>query len=159
MPVYRNPDFRRLPDGLGAIFAAAARDSFFALPGWYDLMARHGMPAASETRVYSNEKPGMAVALALRVEEGRSFRRLASLTNAYSVEHGVLCGPAADAASGLGAIVGEILDEVRRWDAIALEELDPRAPSYRDAAAALRRAGFLVECVSIPGPGTRKPPG
>ena len=35
---------------------------------------------------------------------------------------------------------------MRRWDAIVLEERDPRAPSYRDAAAALRRAGVLVEC-------------
>jgi len=147
MPVYRNPDFRRLPDGLDAIFAAAADDSFFALPGWYDLMARHGVPPATETRIYSDERTGSAAALVLQVVDSGSGRRLASLTNAYSVEHGVLCAPATDAATGLDKILGTILDESPRWDAITLEELDPRAASYRAAAAALRRAGFFVECV------------
>jgi Acetyltransferase (GNAT) domain len=147
MPVYRNPDFRRLPSGLAALFDAAARDSFFALPGWYDLMTRHGVPPATETRLYSDERPGSASALVLQVVDGEGRRRLASLTNAYSVEHGILAAPEADLAAGIAAIVGAILDQVPRWDAIALEELDPLAPSFRAAIAALRGAGFFVECV------------
>ncbi|MGH7031700.1 MAG: GNAT family N-acetyltransferase [Stellaceae bacterium] len=147
MPVYRNPDFLRLPNGLAAIFEGAARDSFFALPGWYDLMARHGVPPQSETRVYCDERPVGSVALALRVVEERGGRRLASLANFYSVEHGILGTPAAEITAGLGAIVGEILTEAPRWDAIALDELDPRAPSYRAALRVLRRAGLLTECV------------
>jgi Acetyltransferase (GNAT) domain len=147
MPVYRNPDFRRLPSGLAAIFAAASRDSFFALPGWYDLMSRHGVPPATETRVYSDERPGSAAALTVQVVAGGGRRRLASLTNAYSVEHGILSEPAVDITAGLDEILGAILAESPRWDAIALEELDPRMPSYRAAAAALRHAGLLVECV------------
>jgi GNAT acetyltransferase-like protein len=147
MPVYRDPDFLRLPSGLAGIFEGAARDSFFALPGWYELMARHGVPPASEIRLYSDERPGSAAALALRVVEGRLGRRLASLTNAYSTEHGVLCTPAADTTGAIGAILGQILDEFPRWDAIALDELDPRTPSYRAAVAALRRSGLLVECM------------
>ncbi len=147
MPVYRNPDFLRLPNGPAAIFESAARDSFFALPGWYDLMARHGVPPQSETRLYCDERPGGSLALALRVVEERGGRRLASLANFYSVEHGILCGPTAEITAGLGAIVREILAEAPRWDAIALEELDPRAPSYGAALRVLRRAGLLVECV------------
>jgi Acetyltransferase (GNAT) domain len=147
MPVYPNPDFRRLPSGLATLFEAAARDSFFALPGWYDLMARHGVPPATETRLYSDERPGSSAAFVLQVAENDGRRRLASLTNAYSVEHGILATPGADLAKGIDAMVGTILDESPRWDAIALEELDPRAPSFRAAIAALRGAGFFVECV------------
>ena len=47
MPVYQNPDFRRLPAGLACLFDTAVEDSFFALPAWYDLMARHGVPGCS----------------------------------------------------------------------------------------------------------------
>jgi Acetyltransferase (GNAT) domain len=156
MPVYSNPDFRRLPQGPAALFEAAARHSFFALPGWYDLMARHGVAAATETRLYSDERPGSALALALQVATGQvatgpvvarpSERRLASLANAYSVEHGIVAAPAADIAEGLGAVLGEILGERPRWDAIALDELDARDPAYRATVSALRRAGLLVEC-------------
>jgi Acetyltransferase (GNAT) domain len=147
MPVYRNPDFRRLPSGLAALFEAAARDSFFALPGWYDLMASHGTSPATETRLYSDERAGSQSALALQIVDGDGRRRLVSLTNAYSVEHGILAAPGADLATGIGAILGAIHDEFPAWDAIALEELDPHAPSYRAAIAAFRSAGFFVECV------------
>ncbi|MGH7047008.1 MAG: GNAT family N-acetyltransferase [Stellaceae bacterium] len=147
MPVYRNPDFPRLPNRLAAIFASSARDSFFALPGWYALMARHGVPPESELRLYCDERPGSATALALRVVKGRSGRRLASLTNAYSVEHAILGAAETDLAAGLGAIAGEILTERPHWDAISLDELDPGAASYRAAVAAFRHAGLFAECV------------
>ncbi len=147
MPVYRNPDFRRLPSGLAALFDAAARDSFFALPGWYDLMASHGVPPATEARLYSDERSGSASALVLQVVDGEGRRRLASLTNAYSVEHGILAAPEADLAAGIDAIVSAILDEFPRWDTIALDELDPRSPSFGAAIAALRGARLFVECV------------
>lgn len=155
MPVYRNPDFRRLPSGLSTIFEAASRDSFFALPGWYDLMARHGVAADAEIMICSDERPSSAAALVLQARRRDPLRRLASLTNAYSVEHGLLCGPAANAvaalganaATALGAIIGELLGEFPRSDAVALDELDPRDPSYRAMVSALRHAGFIVECV------------
>jgi Acetyltransferase (GNAT) domain len=146
MPVYRNPDFRRLPRGLTELFGAASRDSFFALPDWYDLIARHGVASATETRLYSDERPGSAVALVLKVSPGDRQRCLTSLTNAYSVEHGILSATAADVTTGLAAILDTILEEFPRWEAIALNELDPHAPSYGAAVAALRRAGLFVEC-------------
>jgi Acetyltransferase (GNAT) domain len=147
MPIYSNPDFGRLPPALAGIFNAAARASFFALPAWYDLMARYGVTADTETRIHSDERPGSAAALILQIAEDRAGCRLLSLANAYSVEHGILYSSGSDLETGLARIIGEILGEAPRWDGIALSELDPRDPAYETAATALRRAGFLVECV------------
>jgi len=142
MSVYQNPDFLRLPGGLARLFERAAEDSFFALPAWYDLMARHGVPAGSEIRVYTDERPGSAIALLLRTD-GRS---LTSLANAYSVEHGIVCRPGTDLAVGCAALFSEILAERPRWEGVGLAELDPLEPSYRAALRSLCRAGLLVEC-------------
>jgi hypothetical protein len=146
MPVYINPDFRRPPGGLARLFERAAGDNFFALPAWYDLMARHGVPAGSEIRVYTDERPGSATALLLRTEPPERRRRLTSLANAYSVEHGVVSLPEADLGAGFAAILSEILRDRPRWERLSLTELDPHHPSYAAAVRALRRAGLLVEC-------------
>src|SRR6516162_714774 len=142
MPVYRNPDFLRLPNGLASIFDRAAEENFFALPAWYDLMARYGVPGGSEIRVYTDERPGSVMALLLRT----NGRCLTSLANAYSVEHGIISGPEADLDAGFQAILSEILSEEPRWECLALAELDPLDRSYRSAVRSLRRAGLLVEC-------------
>ena len=84
MPVYRNPDFLRLPNGLARLFDTVAEDSFFALPAWYDLMARYGVPAGSEIRVYTDERPGSAMALLLRTD-GRCLTSLANANAGSSV--------------------------------------------------------------------------
>jgi len=83
----------------------------------------------------------------LQTVEDRAGRRLLSLANAYSVEHGILHPSSSDLETGLARIISEILDEAPRWDGIALSEFDPRDPAYKAAATALRRAGFLVERV------------
>ena len=142
MPVYRNPDFLRLSNGLARLFNAAAEDSFFALPAWYDLMGRYGVPAGSEIRVYTDERAGSAMALLLRTDG----RGLMSLANAYSVEHGIICGPETDLYAGFQVILSEILSEAPRWECLGLTEFDPLDRSYRSAVRALRRAGLLVGC-------------
>ncbi len=146
MPLYRNPDFRRLPSGLACAFEKSLPDSFFALPAWYDLMARHGVPQATEIRVYTDERPASATALLAQTTIGDDGRNLASLTNAHSLEHDILRAPGADLEAGLAAIVSEILAERPQWDCLSLSELDPREPSYAAWVGALRRAGLLVEC-------------
>lgn len=151
MPIYRNPDFQRLPPKLAEIFAAAARESFFALPAWYDLVARWGVAPNTETRLYSDERPGLEVALALQIAEDRAGRRLVSLANAYSVEHGILRKSGSDPATGLAAIISEILSEAPRWDGILLSELDPRDPAYEAAVRALHYRSFLIEPVFYSG--------
>src|SRR6516164_6646119 len=151
MPVYRNPDFLRLPSGLACLFDTVAENSFFTLPAWYDLMARHGVPARSEIRVYTDERPGSAMALLLCSTGPKAGRRLTSLANAYSVEHAIISGPGTDLDAGLAAILSEILSERPRWDGLGLAELDPLDPSYRTAVQSLRRAGLLVECAFASG--------
>jgi hypothetical protein len=146
MPLYRNPDFRRPPSGLARLFDVAAGDSFLALPAWYDLMARHGVPAETEILVYTDERRASATGLLLQTGMRETGWHLRSLANAYSVEHEILCGPGAEIEAGLAAIVSEVLAERPRWDRLSLAELDPQHPSYRAAARSLRRAGLIVEC-------------
>jgi hypothetical protein len=146
MPLYRNPDFQRLPSGLACLFDTAADDSFFALPAWFDLMTRRGLPPGTEIRLYTDERSSPAVALLLRTAARGPGRRLVSLANAYSVEHDILHRAGADLDAGLDAILAEILTERPRWDSLSLAELDPQQPSYLSAVQALRRAGLLVEC-------------
>ena len=146
MTLYRNPDFRRPPSGLAAIFNSGPHDSFFALAAWYDLMARCGVPPATEIRAYTDERPGSAAAILVQAAPPETRRTLASLTNAHSLEHGMLCAPSADVAAGLAAIVAEIIAERPQWDCLSLAELDPRAPAYGGLTGALRRAGYIVEC-------------
>ena len=146
MPLYRNPDFQRLPSGLARLFDTAADGSFFALPAWFDLMMRCGSPPGTEIHLYTDEQPSPAIALLFQTAACGPGRRLVSLANAYSVEHDILYRSGADLDAGLDAIFAEILAERPRWDCLSLTELDPRQPSYRSAVQALRRAGLLVEC-------------
>ena len=113
---------------------------------WCGLMTRHGVPAESEIRVYTDKWPEPAVALLLRNTAPEAGRRPTSLANAYSVEHGIVYRPGADTRAGVGAILSEILSERPRWEGLSLSELDPLDPSYRAAVRSLRRAGLFVEC-------------
>jgi Acetyltransferase (GNAT) domain len=146
MPVYRNPDFRRLPSGLARAFDEGSRHSFFALPTWYDLMARYGVPEEAEICVYTDERPAGPIAVFAQTAAGEARRTLSSLTNAHSLEHGIVRAPRADIEAGLAAITAQMLADRPQWDCLSLAELDPRDPSYAALLAALRRAGLFVEC-------------
>lgn len=145
MPLYINPDFRRLPSGIAGAFVSD-RESFFQLPAWYDLMTRCGVPPGTETRVYTDERACSATAVLLRSPADRDGRGLESLTNAHSLEHRIHHGSGADLQSALAGIASEIISERPPWDCLILSDLDPREPSYAAFAGALRRAGLLVEC-------------
>src|ERR1700758_1211415 len=124
MPLYRNPDFLRLPSGLACLFKTVAEDSFFSLPAWYDLMARHGVPAGREIRVYTDERLGSAMALLLRSTAPEGDCCLQSLSHAYSVEHDIVSGPETDLDAGFATILSKILSERPRWDGLGLAELE-----------------------------------
>ena len=74
-------------------------------------MARYGVPRATEIRVYTAERPASATALLAQTTTGDNGRNLMSLTNAHSLEHGILHAPGADLETGLAAILSEILAE------------------------------------------------
>lgn len=146
MPQYRTPDFSRLPAGLAAIFAGSGQSSFFGLPQWYDLMARHGVSAGTDIRVVTDERPGSKIAVLLQQAPDKGDRCLASLANFYSVEHGIVASYDADLERGLAAIISEIANDRPRMTRLQLLELDPLDPAYQALRHALRTAGFLVEC-------------
>ena len=146
MPVYRNPDFRRLPSGLAYTFDRGVQHSFFALPAWYDLMARYGVPQGTEIRAYTDERPTSATTVLVQTAADETGHRLASLTNAHSLEHGIVCAPEVNLGAGLAAIFSEMIAEQPQWDCLSLAELDPRDASYAALVGALRHAGLLVEC-------------
>jgi hypothetical protein len=148
MPVYKNPDFRRPPPGLLSIFAHANRQSFFSLPEWYDLLARHATPAGAEIRVYTDERPGSTVAVPLQISGESGRRSLTSLANFYSVEHGLVETPGADLDTALANILCEINAERPRWPWLKLSELEPRDASYSALVRALRHSGYIVECTA-----------
>jgi hypothetical protein len=99
------------------------------------------VPAGSEIRVYTDERPTSAMALLLRTDGCH----LTSLANAYSAEHGLIYRPGADLDAGFAAVLAEALSERPRWDRLRLAELDPLDRSYRTTAESLKRAGLLVE--------------
>jgi hypothetical protein len=145
MPLYKNPDFLRLSPGLARIFDNR-QQSFFALPRWYDLMARFGVETGTEIRVYTDERPNSSAAMLLQTAFGQPPLSLLSLANFYSVEHEPVSAAGTDLDPALGAIIAEILADRPRWDCIRLLELDPSEDGYGALVRALRRAGLLVEC-------------
>jgi Acetyltransferase (GNAT) domain len=148
MPVYNNPDFRRPPPGLAAIFNAAGRRSFFSLPEWYDLLGRCLTSAGSEIRVYTDERRESMLSVPLQIIKGDGRNCFRSLANFYSIEHGILAAPNANVEFGIEAILSEIATERPRWDRFDFTELDPNDPSYRALVRCFRRAGAMVECTS-----------
>ncbi len=152
MPIYKDPDFLRLPPGLSRIFGDNQQQSFFALPQWYDLIARFGVESGTEIRVYTDERPNSSAAVLLQAVMGQQPLSLLSLANFYSVEHGPVSASTTAPNRGLGAIVTEILADRPRWDCVRLLELDPSEESYGALVRALWRGGLLVECT--PGAGT-----
>lgn len=152
MPVYVNPDFRRLPPVLDRIFAGQRRGSLFQAARWYDVLSRTAAPQGTEVRVYTSETPGTETALLLQTAADGSRRSLVSLSNFYSIEHDVVAIAGADLERGSAAIIAEIDAERPRWDHLRLGEFDPAHPSYEILRKALRKANWLVECA--PGPGT-----
>jgi hypothetical protein len=109
-------------------------------------MTRYGVPQGTEIRVYTDERLTSATAVLVQTAAGDAGRGLASLTNAHSLEHGILCAQEVDPGAGLAAILSEIIGERPQWDCLSLGELDPRDRSYAALVGALRSAGLLVEC-------------
>src|SRR4051794_26848970 len=108
MPVYKNPDFARPPSGLSAIFANADQQSFFSIPQWYELLARFGVSAGAEVRVYTDERPGSMIAVPMLISDPIERYCLTGFANFYSVEHDLIAAADADLDRGIAAIISEI---------------------------------------------------
>ena len=143
MHLVENPDFLHLPAAQQALFAAAAERSFFALPLWYHVLARHGTDKAAVPRLYLDDRDAPSVALVCTAAD--STRRLASLSTYYSTEHGPLYATGEPRlATALGDIAAALLREQPRWHALQLAGLDPADPAYPALVAAFGKAGWSV---------------
>ncbi len=145
MAVYENLDFRHLPAGLAPLFAEAGERSFFSLPGWYEILARHGTKAGVQSRLYVDAGGSAALACQGSVDgQDKDGRRLRSLSSYYSCEHAVLHGAAEPDGKAIAELVAQIAAERPAWDAVVLDALDPADPSFAALAKAFRGAGMAV---------------
>ena len=143
MHLVENPDFLHLPATLQALFARAAERSFFALPLWYHVLARHGTDNNVTPRLYLDNRKSPAVALVCAQRD--SARRLTSLSTYYSTEHGPIYGRSETRlASALDEIAAALLRERPAWHALQLAGLDPADPAYEMLGAAFRKTGWAA---------------
>jgi len=143
MHLVENPDFLHLPAATQALFTRAAERSFFALPLWYHVLARHGTDKAIAPRLYLDNRDSPAVALVC-CRPGAA-RRLASLSTYYSTQHGPIYGSGEPRlAAALEEIAAALIRERPGWHALQLAGLDPADPAYVALAAAFRNVGWSV---------------
>jgi hypothetical protein len=142
MPLLINPDFSRLPEDLGNLFVAAAEESFFNHPAWYEVFQRHATSPGVQVRAYTDS--AARAALVLQSHPGGGERRQTSLANYYSCEHAPLLRAGAEGAAAFAAIGAMIAEERPRWDAVSLVGLDPAVPTFGALEEVLRGSRMVV---------------
>ena len=147
MEVLRNPNFLALPPDVATLFDQAASKSFFSSAAWYDLMARFGLEAAQQVRLYVDSEVRSQLALVsqgARNEFAKGSRVLCSLTNAYSCEHRIILGTRVDPTVALQELAHCLATESPAWHQIILAGFDPVDSAVAALAGALRNAGMVV---------------
>ena len=147
MLVVQNPNFLALPPGIAALFEQAAKESFFSSAAWYDLVARFGLEADRQVRLYVDKDVRSQLALLSqgpRRDDAKGSRVLCSLTNAYSCEHRVILGTGVDPAVALQELAHRLATESPAWHRIMLAGFDPADPAVAALGRALRNAGMAV---------------
>ena len=136
MKIYNLANFSNLPDGLRALFAAGAEESFFNLPEWYDIVARHGLEPGWTPRLYASGE----AALIACVAQGENGGEIRGCCNMYTIDHSVL----AVSASGVRQLFTDLARERPLADGILLPGLDPADSRFAAALAGLQQAGLLA---------------
>ncbi len=144
-------DLNDLPPAPAALFAEAGRASVYASRAWFANLADTAPEPDAAPRIYAAEDDGGAALglLVLRAEGGgggRAPRRLASLTNIYSMLYApILAEAAGDGRAVLAAFARAIAAERPRIEQLQIEAMDPQSPVFDALAEALRAAGFVVQ--------------
>ena len=136
MKIYDCPNFPNVPEGLRGLFAAGAEESFFNLPEWYDIVARHGLEPGWTPRLYGSDE-AVLIASVAKAEHGGEIR---GCGNMYTIDHSVLAG----SASGVRQLFMEIAGEKPAPHGVLLPGLDPNDWRFANALAGLKQAGFLA---------------
>jgi len=132
MQIYDAPDFRALPPAIDRLLSKG--ESFFDLPGWYDLVARLGMRPGWKPVVVADDDASAAFVL-----QHDSRGDFASCVNPYSCEHAALGNP--EAISGLARAFASTPGKFR----VLLRDLDPDEPAFNAALEGCRAAGFKAK--------------
>jgi hypothetical protein len=139
MKILDAPDFLDLPDEAGGLFAVGAQTSFFSLPEWYDLLARHGLEPEWRPRLYYS---GGAALIGCVPASGRP-REIRGCCNSYTTEHSILARQ--NAESEVRQLVAALAREKPSTDALLLPGLDPAAGDFAGALLGLKDAGFVAK--------------
>ncbi len=141
MKVLDQPNFSDLPTALNALFAAGAEESFFNLPEWYDIVARHGLEPGWSPRLYVSGGAGLIGCVA-QGEDGGEIR---GCCNMYTIDHAVLAASASNLArTEVQQLFTEIARENPYTDGILLPGLDRQDARFAAALAGLKHGGFLA---------------
>jgi hypothetical protein len=136
MKIYASADFSNLPAELHSLFAAGAEESFFNLPEWYDIVARHGLEPGWTPRLYASPDAALIGCVAEN-ENGGDIR---GCCNMYTIDHALLTVP----PPNVRQLFTDIAREKPFPAGILLPGLDPNDARFAAALAGLRDAGFLA---------------
>jgi hypothetical protein len=134
MRILRDSEFAELRD-----VAGSPAPSFFSLPQWYALLARHGLEKGWQARAYADDA-GRA-ALVCAVPADGQAREVRGCINPYTCEYDWL-GGSPDAVRATAAAMARA---DKQTQSILLPGLDPKAESFAATLAGLRDAGFTAK--------------
>jgi hypothetical protein len=134
MRILRAGEFSQLKD-----IAAGPLTSFFSLPQWYDLAARHGLEPGWRAQAYVDDADKAALVCAVTVDGG--LREIRGCINPYTCEYDWL-GTSFDAVQATAAAMGRVSKQTQT---ILLPGLDPDTDSFKATLAGLRDAGFVAK--------------
>jgi hypothetical protein len=139
MRLYDDPDFRSPPPEMDALFRAAADDSFFSTPGWYDLVARYGAEPDWRPRLYASDNGMAGLVCGIR----HSHQAIQSFTNMLSTEYDALSG--FSGGEVLRYLARDVANQRPHFPYIRLDGLDPLRKSFDALLAGFRDANFVVK--------------
>jgi hypothetical protein len=139
MKVFEGQQFLQLPDDVQFIFETSGPKSFFNLPGWYRLIAEHGLDSGSQAGLAIDSDTGVALAYRRTPHE----RSLGSCTNLYSCEFDVL-GDHANAAA-IRDLARQLVSSARPLDSVRWEGLDPASLHFAALLEGSRAAGLAAK--------------
>ncbi len=122
----------------------AFQPSFFSLPEWFQLVARHGLEQGWRARLFAGED-GRA-GLVCAVPANGMADEIRGCCNVYSCEYGFLGDNGReDSPRAIRELMAAVARENSRTHAILLPGLDPADPSFAAAMSGLKDSGFLVK--------------
>ncbi len=153
MEVRRYASLEALPDGYGALFQAAERESFFNGALWYRALLATTRAPGDELHLYGLEEKGSGRPLALlpassspRERGPCGARLLSGCHSVYTMAFAPLLSPAlTERRTALQALIGALASDRPRWDVVSLRLLDRGSDLFDPLLEAFRACGMTPE--------------